>query len=187
MLARVESQVQEAARAVIDAVAERGACDFVTDIAAALPLKIICDMMGIPDSEYGFVFDRTNLILGAGDPEYVSDPAAAVGCCSLRGPATQLVQDWDAPGRDRRRHLGVVNPRVDGDSLSDSDLGSFFVLLVVATDDAERDQPRHEGALRLPRRARALDGRLRGRSTDRGRGDRPLGDAGHALSPHRDP
>src|SRR4029453_6636487 len=77
MLKRVESQVQDAARAVIDAVAARGACDFVTDIAAALPLKIICDMMGIPDSEYGFVFDRTNLILGAADPESVPDLLAA--------------------------------------------------------------------------------------------------------------
>jgi len=68
MLKRIESQVQEAAQAVIDAVAERGACDFVTDIAAALPLKIICDMMGIPESQYGFVFDRTNVILGSAIP-----------------------------------------------------------------------------------------------------------------------
>ena len=30
-------------------------------------------MMGIPESEYRFVFDHTNIILGAADPEYVAD------------------------------------------------------------------------------------------------------------------
>jgi cytochrome P450 len=147
MLKRVESQVQEAARAVVDAVAERGACDFVTDIAAALPLKIICDMMGIPESQYGFVFDRTNVILGAGDPEYVSDLAAAVGALLTAGAElTQLVQEL---GRSRRQHptddltSALVNSRVDGDSLSDSDLGSFFVLLVVAGNETTRNAISH--------------------------------------------
>jgi cytochrome P450 len=147
MLKRVEAQVQEAAVTVIDAVAERGACDFVTDLAAALPLKIICDMMGIPDSQYGFVFERTNVILGVGDPEYVSDITAAVGALLTAGAElTQLVQEL---GRSRREHptddltSALVNSRVDGDSLSDSDLGSFFVLLVVAGNETTRNAISH--------------------------------------------
>ena len=43
----------------------------MTDVAALLPLRIIVDMMGIPRSEEQFIFDRTNVILGLGDPEYV--------------------------------------------------------------------------------------------------------------------
>jgi cytochrome P450 len=147
MLRRLEAQVQEAAGAVVDAVAERGACDFVTDVAAALPLKIICDMMGIPESQYDFVFDRTNTILGASDPEYVSDPAAVVGALLTAGAElTQLVQEL---GRSRRAHptddltSALVNSQVDGDSLSDSDLGSFFVLLVVAGNETTRNAISH--------------------------------------------
>jgi cytochrome P450 len=147
MLKRVEAQVQDAARAVVGAVAERGACDFVTDVAAALPLKIICDMMGIPESEYGFVFDRTNVILGAGDPEYISDPAAAVGALLTAGSElTQLVQDL---ARSRREHptddltSALVNSRVEGEALTDSELGSFFVLLVVAGNETTRNAISH--------------------------------------------
>ena len=39
-------------------------------IAAPLPLQIICEMMGIPESDIDQIFQWTNVILGAGDPEY---------------------------------------------------------------------------------------------------------------------
>src|SRR5262245_11956000 len=62
-VARVEEMVRERARAIVDAVAPRGECDFVTDIAAALPLGIICEMMGIPPGDYKRIFELTNTIL----------------------------------------------------------------------------------------------------------------------------
>jgi cytochrome P450 len=118
MLARVESQVQEAARAVVDAVAERGTCDFVTDIAAALPLKIICDMMGIPDSDYRMVFDRTNIILGAGDPEYVPDPLSVIPALLQAGSdLSTLVQDLAAFRREKPTNdltSALIHAEVDG-------------------------------------------------------------------------
>ena len=50
---------------------QKGECDFVAEIAAALPLQIICDMMGIPASglRVGVRARRTSM-LGVGDPEY---------------------------------------------------------------------------------------------------------------------
>ena len=49
-----------------------GACDFVENVAAPLPLQIICEMMGIPEADEKQVFAWTNVILGVGDPEYAS-------------------------------------------------------------------------------------------------------------------
>ena len=51
-VARIEDQVQVKADAIVDRIADQGGCDFVSEIAAALPLEIICDMMGIPPSNY---------------------------------------------------------------------------------------------------------------------------------------
>ena len=56
---------------LIDAVAEKGECDFVAEIAAPMPLAIVCDMVGVPPSERQTVFECSNVILGVGDPEYV--------------------------------------------------------------------------------------------------------------------
>ncbi len=51
----------------------RDDCDFVTEVAALLPLRVIVDLMGIPRSQETFIFDRTNRILGFLDPEYVPE------------------------------------------------------------------------------------------------------------------
>ena len=72
MLSRLEGSVTVQANEIIDSVSERGSCDFVVDMAARLPLAIVCDLMGVPRSHLDFVFDQTNIILGASDPEYVA-------------------------------------------------------------------------------------------------------------------
>jgi len=144
---RLEEDVQRTAVQIVDAVVDRGECDFVADIAAALPLRIICEMMGIPDSQYRFVFDRTNLILGAGDPEYVSNPLEIVPAILQAGAElAQLVQDL---GRHRAQHPTddltsvLVNAEVDGERLTEQELGSFFVLLVVAGNETTRNAISH--------------------------------------------
>ena len=147
MLKKVEDSVQAAATRIVDRIIERGECDFVTDIAAALPLTIICDMMGIPESQYGAVFDRTNVILGAGDPEYVPDQSKVIEALLTAGfELSQLVQEL---GRERAKNptddltSALVNTQVDGDHLTEQELGSFFVLLVVAGNETTRNAISH--------------------------------------------
>ena len=50
-----------------------GPCDFVPTVAARLPLKIICDMMGIPGDQYDMVLANSNIILSGADPEFLSE------------------------------------------------------------------------------------------------------------------
>ncbi|HEX3981540.1 MAG TPA: cytochrome P450, partial [Acidimicrobiales bacterium] len=76
----IEESIEEVADRVIDRAGPLGECDFVTEIAAAMPLEIICDMMGVPPSEYATVFRASNVILSGGDPEYIpegNDPVVA--------------------------------------------------------------------------------------------------------------
>ncbi|HEY8494827.1 MAG TPA: cytochrome P450 [Myxococcota bacterium] len=148
MIRRVEADVQRVAAATIDRVIERGECDFVTDIAARLPLEIICDMMGIPPSQHEFVFTRTNTILGAGDPEYGDvDPARIIPMLLQAG--AELAQLAQELAKHRRGRPGddlvsaLVNAELDGETLNDQELGSFFVLLVVAGNETTRNAISH--------------------------------------------
>lgn len=143
MLGRLEDSVQEIAAAIVDGLLDKGDVDFVVDVAAALPLKIVCDLMGIPESYYETVFDATNVILGAGDPEYVKENTdfltAILGAGStLTGVMTEVAKAKEGgDGTDLTSVL--VNAQVEGDELTHAEIASFFNLLVVAGNETTRN------------------------------------------------
>ena len=146
MMQRLEDSVQLIARDVVSDVSEQGSVDFVVDVAAKLPLKIVCDLMGIPESEYQFVFDRTNIILGQSDPEYAAEGASQddiIG--SLIMAATELVGLMNDVAATKAGGDGtdltsiLMNANVPEDELTPEDIASFFILLVVAGNETTRN------------------------------------------------
>jgi cytochrome P450 len=142
-VARVEQYVRDCARQIVDDVSPMGDCDFVTEIAAALPLKIICDMMGIPPSDYRWIFDQTNRVLGGMDPEYGGsiDAAFAAGWELYNYGLALANERLENPRDDISSAL--MQAEVDGQRLTASELGSFFLLLVVAGNETTRNAISH--------------------------------------------
>ncbi len=70
MVNQLEDYVTTLAARIIDDVESKGKIDFVEEVAARLPLDIICQMMGIPEEDEKLVFEHTNVVLGGTDPEY---------------------------------------------------------------------------------------------------------------------
>src|SRR5947208_4434315 len=59
-VARIEESVRTQAKEIVNNVLTLGGeCDFVSEVAAALPLQIICDMLGIPRSDTQRTFELT--------------------------------------------------------------------------------------------------------------------------------
>ncbi len=148
MLAKLDEGVAMQAARVIDEVCERGECDFVVDVAAKLPLKIVCDLMGIDEKHIDFVFEQTNIILGASDPEYVAEGENIMVALLMAGQALSVlmmeiveekrgndVADADAPDLTTI----LVNAEIDGEPLTPAEIASFFILLVVAGNETTRN------------------------------------------------
>jgi cytochrome P450 len=146
-IARVETSVREQAREIVARVAPMGSCDFVSEIAAALPLQIICDMMGIPREDTKRIFELTNIILGVGDPEYVQtfEELMAAGM-ELFQYGLNLAEDRAANPRDDITS-SLMAAEIDDETghhrLTASELGSFFLLLVVAGNETTRTAISH--------------------------------------------
>jgi cytochrome P450 len=147
MIKSIEDRIELVADDVIDRVADRGACDFVVEVAARLPLEIICDMMGIAATDYDTVFNASNVILSAGDTEYVApgeDPMVA-----FMNAAQQLNLLMTDLATYRREHptedvtSALVNTNVDGEALTDTEVAAFFILLVVAGNETTRNAISH--------------------------------------------
>ena len=146
----MKADVEGVAREIVDEIAERGECDFVTEVAARLPLRIILDMMGIPRSQEQFVFDRTNVILGFTDPEYVEDIEDPMGVTMAiltagQDLATLVTELGEARIKDPGNDLvsALVTSEVDGEKLTPQELASFFILLVVAGNETTRNAIAH--------------------------------------------
>jgi methyl-branched lipid omega-hydroxylase len=150
MLKRVEDDVQRAATAIVDDVlAGKGTGDFVLDVAAKLPLKVICDMMGIPPDKYDVIFTRSNIILGLADPEYMPETDPDTVVLKLLEAGNDLHTLVSELGAERRLKptddltSALVNADVDGEGITDQELGSFFILLVVAGNETTRNAIAH--------------------------------------------
>lgn len=143
MVARVEEMVRERARLIVDRVAPRGECDFVNDIAAALPLEIICEMMGIAASDHRRIFELTNTILGVGDPEYATtiEQLMAAGMELFEYAQNLGGERLERPRDDITSTL--MHAEVDGERLSAQEFGSFFILLVAAGNETTRNAISH--------------------------------------------
>jgi cytochrome P450 len=138
-VAAIEESVQVRARQLVAAAAARGECDFVESFAAPLPLQIICDMLGVPAADERDVFDWTNVILGAGDPDFGGTwEALFAAAMAMYGYAQELGQDrLDHPRDDLVSTL--MHADVEGQRLTPAEFGSFFILLAVAGNETTRN------------------------------------------------
>jgi cytochrome P450 len=147
MVSSVEETIQAVADSIIEKVRAEGECDFVTQVASRLPLKVICDMMGIPESDYDTVFHASNVILSAGDTEYIpegTDPVVTLlnAGAELAGLMEGLAAfRADNPTDDLTSEL--LHANVDGESLTHAELASFFILLLVAGNETTRNAISH--------------------------------------------
>jgi methyl-branched lipid omega-hydroxylase len=140
-LAQVIDSVESICDEVIDDMCEKGEVDLVATISAPFPLLVICDMMGIPRSEFQTVLDATNIILGGGDPEFMGDGDPLM---TLFGAGQTLTQLMAELAEERRRNptddltSALVQADSENDMLAPEELGSFFILLAVAGNDTTR-------------------------------------------------
>lgn len=145
-ITRVEEQVKDRAEKLVTDLLERfpdGECDFVEEVAAPLPLAIICDMMGIPEEDHKQIFHWTNVILGVGDPEFVGSYEDLMRVAlEMFTYAQNLGQSRiDSPQDDVTS--AMMNAVVDGERLTAQEFGSFFILLVVAGNETTRNAISH--------------------------------------------
>ncbi len=127
---------------VIDEFCERGEVDLVEVLSQPFPLLVICDMMGIPRSEFDTVLRATNVILGAGDPEMMGGEEDLVA--ALFGAGMELTGLMNELAEFRRTNptddltSALVNAEVGDDMLSPAEIAPFFILLAVAGNDTTR-------------------------------------------------
>lgn len=141
-LAAVLHSVSLIADDVIDQVCEVGSIDLVAEVSAPFPLRVICEMMGVPRTEFSTVLRATNTILGGGDADFLEGKDLLSALSDAGETLTALVADL---AEHRRRNpaddltTALVHADADNDLLEPEEIAKFFILLATAGNDTTRN------------------------------------------------
>jgi cholest-4-en-3-one 26-monooxygenase len=135
----LEESIHRQADTILDEVIEAGEADFVTQISAELPLRVIAELLGVPPEDRHRMFEWSNRMVGNEDPEYQLEADMALAAAAeLYAYAAALFGHKRAdPHQDLMSVLTTVE--VEGEQLSDLELELFFLLLTVAGNETTRN------------------------------------------------
>jgi cholest-4-en-3-one 26-monooxygenase len=144
MITALVEEIERRAAVVIDDVCEKGEVEFVEEIAAQVPVQMICEMIGLEPEVWPRMFEISNHLIGSrDDPDYQElegGPTAA---------AMEIYMLCDEVAADRRANprddimTALVQAEIDGERLDDSELNLFFITLIVAGNETTRNLINH--------------------------------------------
>ncbi|MEW2144944.1 cytochrome P450 [Micromonospora vinacea] len=124
---------------LVQRVVRAGELDVVTDLAAELPLLVLCDLLGVPRADRHLLYRWSNHLVGFDDPEFGGGDVDAYRrtFAEAFAYALELAAERRAhPQADLISRLAVAE--VDGRRLSDREFCMFWLLLVVAGNETTR-------------------------------------------------
>ena len=139
MIHRLEEHIAQICHSLLDDVQHTSAADFVTEIAAPLPLWVICELIGAPVEDRGRIFELSNLMIGAGDPEFQIEPEASQNAAAevYAYGETLAARRREQPADDIITKL--LQPNEAGEALTPTEFDLFFLLLTVAGNETTRN------------------------------------------------
>jgi cytochrome P450 len=143
-------------RTTIDAALAKGSFDFVKEVSADFPIRVLARMLDVPDARTDQLIEWGNRMVGNSDPDYAdvladSDESEEFRLLPFRSPAALEVFEYGFElAAQRKGHAGadLVSQLVnqvpeDGTPLSDRDFRNYFLLLVVAGNETTRHAISH--------------------------------------------
>ncbi|WP_237669169.1 cytochrome P450 [Rhodococcus sp. BS-15] len=122
---------------IVDELPSTGQFEFVDLVSNRLPLYVICELLGIPESDRQVILRLADEVVGATDQTFSHSPGGSNALAEIYGYALDLGNRRLAdPTDDLTSRL--VHATVDGDRLTPSEFGSFVILLVTAGGDTAR-------------------------------------------------
>jgi len=117
-------------------------CDFVTDVAAKVPVDVIAAQMGVPKQDRHQIFTWTNEIIGSSDPEFQTGGSAQETLQLAREGMfkyfADLVEDRKKNPKDDLTSV-LAQSRMNSEPLPLFEMMSYFLLLIVAGNETTRN------------------------------------------------
>ncbi len=146
-----EDRIHAMFREVLDSAFTEPELDFVDAVAVELPMRILCELMGVPLEDRRYLVELGNRMLGNTDPDHAGEFVAGEADLSQYGhlpfsspAAPEMFAYANALAAERRREprddltTRLIEAEIDGDRLSEHEFDLFFLLLVTAGNETTR-------------------------------------------------
>ncbi len=128
--------IEEFAKQIVDAVIDKGRCDFMQDVAGEMPSYVIAKLMGLPLDDGRKLYALTETIHSAA--ETLPPGAQGEAVAAMFGYGQRIIEEKRArPTDDLASRL--LAAEIDGKRLDDVDFLLFFLLLIDAGGDTTRN------------------------------------------------
>lgn len=147
-ISNMEERIRARVTRLLDQLAEKGKTgnevEFVSAVAAALPIEVLAELFGVPESDGPKLFEWSNATVGEDDPELrVSDDYMRQCIIEMATYAAGLWQQRLAqPGEDlisMLAHSKIPNAEGKAEPMSFPAYIGTFILLVVAGNETTRN------------------------------------------------
>ena len=139
----LEPFIRERITEVIDKVASRGECEFVSEVSAEIPLFVICELMGIPPADRQIFGDHVDTMLGGLDPTTgITEEQQTASMMAIFEQGNKLAQQHREHPQDNLI-AKLIDGTVDGEGLSEMEFVTFFLLLIVGGIETTRTSTSH--------------------------------------------
>jgi len=133
----------ERAERIVRGALENGTGNFVTDVAAELPLQAICDLIGVPQEDRGKVFTWSNQMVSYDDRQAgPDDEVGQMAAIEILGYSMTMAEERRGCPRDDIV-TKLINAEIDGHALGDDEFGYFVLMLAVAGNETTRNAITH--------------------------------------------
>jgi cytochrome P450 len=131
--------MKDFAKSIVDKVAARGECEFVSEVSAEMPLFVICALMDMPAEKRQQFARLVDTMIGMDDPELdVSPEAGQMAAAEIFGIAMELAANHKANPQGGTIIHALLNGVVEGETLDEFQFCTFFLILIAGAVETTR-------------------------------------------------
>jgi len=133
-VAEMEPRIRQLTRAHLAPALEAGHFDFITDLAGLIPMDVISEMIGVPESDRAEIRRLSDVVVHRDEGVHDVPPEGIAAALDLVVYYSQLLTDRRANPTDDLTSA-LINAEVDGQRLTDDDIIGFLFLMGVAGNE----------------------------------------------------
>ena len=140
----LEPIMRQYAKEIADKIMVKGECEFMSEVAAEMPLFVICVLMEMPLEDRKIFAEQVDIMIGMDDPELnISADDGHNAAAVIFDIAMKLAANHHENPKEGTVLHALLNGVVEGEALNEFEFCTFFLILIAGGVETTRTATAH--------------------------------------------